>query len=97
MGNLTTPKSVTGERLLKNAEVDHHIPLFKVWRAHRDSPWPALLAFWGVPNLQVIHGMKVLSALARQLGGELRFGGASSVSGANFSIHVAEIPTARNI
>jgi two-component sensor histidine kinase len=42
-------------------------------------------------------GMKVLSALARQLGGELRFGGASSVSGANFSIHVAEIPTARNI
>jgi two-component sensor histidine kinase len=34
-------------------------------------------------------GMKVLSALASQLGGELRFGGASSASGANFSIHVA--------
>src|SRR3984893_2224556 len=40
-------------------------------------------------------GMKVLSALARQLGGELRFGGATSVSGANLSIHVAEIPPAR--
>ena len=39
-------------------------------------------------------GMKVLSALASQLGGELRFGGASSASGANFSIHVAKIPTA---
>jgi two-component sensor histidine kinase len=42
-------------------------------------------------------GMKVLSALAGELGGELRFGGATSVSGANFSIHVAEIPPARNI
>jgi two-component sensor histidine kinase len=42
-------------------------------------------------------GMKMLSALAGQLGGELRFGGASSASGANFSIHVAKIPTARNI
>jgi two-component sensor histidine kinase len=42
-------------------------------------------------------GMKVLSALAGQLGGELRFGGATSVSGANFSIHVAEIPPAPNI
>ncbi len=37
------------------------------------------------------------AALASQLGGELRFGGASSASGANFSIHVAKIPTARNI
>jgi hypothetical protein len=44
----------TGERLLKNAEVDHHVPLFKVWHDYRDRPWPALLAFW-VPNLQVIN------------------------------------------
>ena len=36
----------TGERLLKNAEVDHHIPLFKVWHVYRDRQWPALLAFW---------------------------------------------------
>jgi len=45
----------TGERLIKNAEVDHRFPLFKVWRDYRDTPWPALLAFWGVPNLQVIN------------------------------------------
>ena len=45
----------TGERLLKNAEVDHHVPLFKVWHDYGDRPWPELLAFWGVPNLQVIN------------------------------------------
>ena len=45
----------TGERLIKNAEVDHRVPLFKVGRDYRDTPWPALLAFWGVPNLQVIN------------------------------------------
>jgi hypothetical protein len=68
LGNLTTPKSVTGERLLKNAEVDHHIPLFKVWRAHRDSPWPALLAFWGVPNLQVINRTAHMEKCAQEAG-----------------------------
>jgi len=26
-----------------------------VWSEHRDTPWPALLAFWGLPNLQVIN------------------------------------------
>jgi hypothetical protein len=45
----------TGKRLLKNAEIDHRIPLFRVWREHRETPWPRLLAFWGVPNLQVIN------------------------------------------
>jgi hypothetical protein len=29
--------------------------LFRVWREHRDRPWPELLAFWGLPNLQVIN------------------------------------------
>jgi two-component sensor histidine kinase len=36
-------------------------------------------------------GMKMISALAGQLGGVLRFADASSVSGGNFSIHVAKI------
>ncbi|HLH87103.1 MAG TPA: hypothetical protein VKX28_01490 [Xanthobacteraceae bacterium] len=45
----------TGGRLWKTAEVDHRVPLFKVWREHRDTPWPQLLAFWGLPNLQVIN------------------------------------------
>jgi hypothetical protein len=45
----------TGARLWKTAEVDHRMPLFQVWREHRDAPWPVLLDFWGVPNLQVIN------------------------------------------
>jgi hypothetical protein len=45
----------TGGRLWKTAQVDHRVPLFRVWREHRDAPWPALLGFWGVPNLQVIN------------------------------------------
>ena len=45
----------TGGRLWKTAEVDHRMPLFRVWREHRDMPWPALLGFWGVSNLQVIN------------------------------------------
>jgi hypothetical protein len=45
----------SGQRLWKTAEVDHRTPLFRVWREHRATPWPALLAFWGIPNLQVIN------------------------------------------
>ena len=45
----------SGARLWKTAEVDHRVPLFRVWGEHRDTAWPALLAFWGSPNLQVIN------------------------------------------
>jgi hypothetical protein len=45
----------TGGRLWKSAEVDHHVPLFRVWGEFRDSPWPQLLDYWGLPNLQVIN------------------------------------------
>ena len=45
----------TGRRLWKTAEVDHRMPLFRVWREHRSTPWPSLLDFWGLPNLQVIN------------------------------------------
>src|SRR6516165_3311420 len=45
----------TGRRLWKSAEVDHRVPLFRVWSEHRDLPWPKLLDFWGLPNLQVIN------------------------------------------
>src|SRR5580704_10536048 len=44
-----------GGRLWKTAEIDHRVPLFRVWGEHRDTPWPALLAYWGLPNLQVIN------------------------------------------
>jgi hypothetical protein len=45
----------SGKRLWKTSEVDHRVPLFRVWGEHRDSPWPVLLRFWGLPNLQVIN------------------------------------------
>jgi hypothetical protein len=47
--------AATGKRLLRTAEVDHRVPLFKVWREHRAMPWPSLLQYWGMPNLQVIN------------------------------------------
>jgi hypothetical protein len=45
----------TGGRLWRDAEVDHRVPLFRVWSEHRDVPWPKLLDFWGLPNLQVVN------------------------------------------
>jgi len=45
----------TGGRLWKSAEVDHRVPLFQVWSDHRNEAWPKLLAYWGLPNLQVIN------------------------------------------
>jgi hypothetical protein len=45
----------TGGRLWKTAEIDHLVPLFRVWSERRDTPWPALLDYWGMPNLQVIN------------------------------------------
>ena len=45
----------SGGRLWKTAEIDHHVPLFRVWSDHRDAPWPKLLDYWGLPNLQVIN------------------------------------------
>ena len=45
----------TNGRLWKSAEVDHLVPLFRVWGEFRDSPWPQLLDYWGLPNLQMIN------------------------------------------
>jgi hypothetical protein len=45
----------SGKRLAKTSEVDHRQPLYRVWSEQRDLAWPSLLAFWGVPNLQVIN------------------------------------------
>jgi hypothetical protein len=45
----------SGKRLLKTAEVDHRMPLFQVFKEHRDLPWPQLLSYWGLPNLQLIN------------------------------------------
>jgi len=59
---------LTGERLGKDAEVDHRVPLFAVWRDHRDRPWPELLDFWGVPNLQIINRSAHVEKCARESG-----------------------------
>jgi hypothetical protein len=45
----------TGKRLGGGAEVDHRIPLHRVWQERGVNEWPSVLAFWGVPNLQVIN------------------------------------------
>jgi len=45
----------SGGRLWKNAEIDHRVPLFRVWHERRDTPWPELLDYWGLPNLQAIN------------------------------------------
>lgn len=47
--------ATTGARLWRTSEVDHRVPLFRVWREHRDAGWPILLNYWGLPNLQVIN------------------------------------------
>ncbi|WP_131196459.1 hypothetical protein [Lichenihabitans psoromatis] len=59
----------TGTRLLRAAEVDHRTPLFEVWRDHRDVKWPALLAYWGFPNLQAINRASHLSKSAAEAAG----------------------------
>lgn len=46
---------ITGSFLRRGAEVDHRIPLYAVWREYRAAPWPSLLRFWGLPNLQVVN------------------------------------------
>jgi hypothetical protein len=45
----------SGGRLWKSAEIDHRIPLVRVWNEHRETLWPDLLGYWGLPNLQVIN------------------------------------------
>jgi hypothetical protein len=37
------------------SEVHYRVPLFRVWGEHREMPWPDLLNYWGLPNLQVIN------------------------------------------
>jgi hypothetical protein len=58
----------TGGRLFKTAEVDHRVPLFRVWRECRGQPWPDLLAYWGAPNLQVVNREAHVAKCAREAG-----------------------------
>lgn len=62
----------TGQRLLKTAEVDHRVPLFRVWRDYRDLDWPDLLSFWGMPNLQAINRAAHVEKCASEAGDRVR-------------------------
>jgi hypothetical protein len=72
---------LTGARLLKTAEVDHRVPLFQVWRDHREAGWPALLAFWGVPNLQVVNRTAHVEKCAIETGERAALRGGSADRG----------------
>ena len=62
----------TGARLWRTAEVDHRVPLFRVWRELRATPWPDLLAFWGLPNLRVINRAAHAAKCASEAGQRAR-------------------------
>ncbi|UVF21407.1 hypothetical protein HPT29_009940 [Microvirga terrae] len=64
--------ATSGRRLLKTAEVDHRVPLFAIWSEHRSTPWPALLSFWGAPNLQVINRAAHVEKNAEEAAGRAR-------------------------
>ena len=64
MGGRRCPES--GRRLLRGAEVDHRLPLHRVWRERRDAAWPDLLGYWGAPNLQVVNRDSHLAKCARE-------------------------------
>ena len=76
--------AISGSRLLRTSEVDHRVPLFRAWSDHRDLPWPNLLAFWGLPNLQVInrtaHIDKSVTEMQSRNGSTAAFGRPNSTS-----------------
>jgi hypothetical protein len=64
--------AASGGRLWRTAEVDHRVPLFRVWSEMRETPWPALLSFWGLPNLQVINREAHVAKCADEAGHRAR-------------------------
>jgi hypothetical protein len=73
--------AAAGGRLLRTAEVDHRVPLYRVWREHRDRPWPELLGFWGRPNLQVINRRAHVEKCGAEAGERARAGAAARPQG----------------
>lgn len=57
---------LTGQPLSRAVEIDHRVPLVTAWREHRETPWPALLRFWGIPNLQAVNRDAHRSKSARE-------------------------------
>ena len=50
----------------RNAEVDHRVPLFRVWSEHRDTPWPGLLNF--CPTFRSLTAKSTLRIARRKRG-----------------------------
>jgi hypothetical protein len=73
--------ATTGKRLLRTAEVDHRVPLFRIWREHRAMPWPSLLQYWGMPNLQVINRAVHVEKCADEAGMRARGAGEATAPG----------------
>jgi len=44
------------------------MPLFQVFKEHRDLPWPQLLSYWGLPNLQLINREAHVAKCAAEAG-----------------------------
>ena len=42
--------------------------LFQVFKEQRELPWPQLLAYWGLPNLQVINSEAHVAKCAAEAG-----------------------------
>jgi hypothetical protein len=70
----------TGKRLLASSQIDHKVPLYRVWREHRNLPWPELLAFWGLPNLQVLNRQAHIAKSASEMV-DVRLGGTQRLMG----------------
>ena len=80
--------AASGKRLLRSAEVDHRVPLHRVWAQRESHSWPALLAFWGAPNLQVINRDAHVAKCAAEAG--LRASGRRASSPRDGAVLAAE-------
>lgn len=58
----------TGGRLLRGAQIDHRVPLFRVWQDRADLVWPAHLRYWSPENLGVVNGPAHRAKSAREAG-----------------------------
>ena len=65
---------------MRSSQIDHKVPLYRVWREHRNLPWPELLAFWGLPNLQVLNRQAHIAKSASEMV-DVRLGGRQWLSG----------------
>lgn len=59
-------------RLCRPAEVDHVVPLWRVREEREIHPWPAILRFWGLANLQALSTEGHAAKTAREAAARAR-------------------------